>query len=49
MTKDIVTENDPNFKSSTKVKRCVYGMISSYKEMLLEKQLQATGTTLAVP
>jgi hypothetical protein len=37
---DIVNENDPNFESSTKVKRDVHDMISRYKEILQEKTLQ---------
>jgi ribosomal protein S13 len=42
---DIVTENDPNFERSTKVKRGVLD-ISCYKEMHHEKKLWARQSTL---
>jgi hypothetical protein len=42
---DIINENDPNFVSSIKVKRPVYG-ISCYTDVLLEKRLKAKHLTL---
>jgi hypothetical protein len=42
---DIINENDPNFVSSIKVKRPVYG-ISCYTEVLMENRLQAKHLTL---